>query len=144
MKQFTLNANSWHFRMANYGEKRIGDYSVRHGTDFCTYLRAVVTGVCRAAMIFSLALAAAAWVGYSLYDIVLFLINTQREIFPTTFLFFTMAFTFGVLVLLGLSLDAHRERVFRKGIKQEDKPGFISLAYRKFKDKTCFKIKFED
>ncbi len=151
MKQFTLNADSWHFRLANYGRKRVSNYEVRHGTDFCTYMRAVVQGAFKALLTYTLFAVVLVWVGYGVYDLAMLAMDTERDIFPSTIFLFMVLATFLLLLcvaLVGGSFNYVRERIqqrrWKSGNTGRVTPGFLTLAYRKFKDKTCFKIKFED
>lgn len=140
MKEFTLNANSWHFRLANWGNERIYDYQVRHGTDFCTYIKAVIKGGTAALFAYLLAATAVVWVGYSLYDIIAAIVNAREITWPGTIMFGVLVLAL-VLLLIGAFLYEGTLAIRRRA---EEKPGFFTLAFRKFKSKTCFNINFED
>lgn len=155
MKEFTLNAESWHFRLANYGHRRINDYHVKYGTDFCTYMRAVVRGAVKALLVYTFSAVLVSWVVYGLYDVAQLLMNPEHEIFPTTVLIGAILFSTFVLLCGGLIGEGFKylRRELMVGYYSRDKsgswwkenqPGFITLAYRRLKNKTCFRIKFED
>jgi hypothetical protein len=66
--------------------------------------------------------------------------------------FFSQMFWFMVTLLVGMAAILYsKEKIFEKldeiGEKIADRPkrqpGFIKLAYRKFKDKTCFRLEIE-
>jgi hypothetical protein len=53
-------------------------------------------------------------------------------------------FGFGVLAYAAYATEALIKKLFSISYSQTQKdPGFAGLAYRKFKDKTCFKINFK-
>lgn len=155
MKQHTLNANAWHFRLANYGRKRISDYEVKYGTDFCAYMRAVLQGAGKALLVYTFSAVIIAWVGYAVYDVALLIMNPQHEVFPTTVFIGFMLAVLAIMLCGGLAAEGFRHirerirlhaivRAQKDGKRYQPEPGFLTLAYRKFKDKTCFRIKFED
>lgn len=156
MKEFTLNAESWHFRLANYGHQRISNYQVKYGTDFCTYMRAVLRGAGKALLVYTFSAVLVSWVAYGLYDVVQLLMNPEHEIFPTTVVFGAVIAALTILLCGGLVIESFkyiRERIRQyrynrmhgQGVKaKQAEPGFITLAYRRLKNKTCFRIKFED
>lgn len=150
MKAFTLSVDSWHFKIVNFGEKRIspawGD------TDICEYTRCFLKGLfwfCVAGMMIALGAA--------------FVLGSLANIFSAIFLGYILApwsIAFIIIVgsfaaALGISwlVEWNRERVHERYAKLrelqsrgdyvEPEPGFLTLVYRKFKDKTCVRIKLE-
>lgn len=152
MKEFTLNANAWHFRLANYGQTRIDDYDVEYGMDICTYVRAVLRGLLSVLFTVVITVGLTAWVGYSIYDIYQIIAGGPKEVSPGTAIFVAVIAAIiiaGTMAVLGVTVReaTYRYRDYSRDKQttcKENQPGFIKLAYRKFKDKTCFKIKFED
>ena len=53
-------------------------------------------------------------------------------------------FILGVLVVEGVQKLKYKIQYSRIKLPQQKDPSFIAVAYKKFKTKTCFKIKFED
>jgi hypothetical protein len=53
-------------------------------------------------------------------------------------LMFTLLFTVGVVEYV---IPAAQRAA--RSVSKTEKPSFLRLAYRKFKDKTCFQIKFK-
>lgn len=153
MKEYTLDVNSWHFRLANSGRTRISPYQIRRGTDFCTYTRAVAQGAFRALTMWVSISAVVAWIGYAIYDLVALLTTTGHDLFGTTIIFLAFLTALAILLVFGLVLEGTkyakeklRERRYANlhSGQKEPQPGFFALTYRKLKDKTCFKINFEE
>ena len=148
MLAFNLKKDSWHMWVANFGAPRIGEYSRKYGTDICTYTRAFLVG----AFLLAVACIASAfftgWVGYSLYGIVAYVFGYIQE-FPFSSVIF-IAIIASILVITGLMActEKYQEHKYNKRKARREaglpppEPSFVSLAYRKFKDKTCFKINF--
>lgn len=150
MKAFTLKENSWHFWLVNFGEKRIkaswGD------TDICEYTRCFLKGL------FWFIIAATM---ISLFST--FVIASLVNIFATVFLGYILApWSIAFLLIvgsLGCAASAikfseyysdRRSERYRKMRELQNspdwvppEPGFLTLLYRKFKDKTCVRIKIE-
>ena len=133
--EVTLN-KSWHLWLANFGEKRIYP---NLGTDICEYTRAVLAGSFWALVAGTFITLAAMWVGFSLYDIVV-TIFTGASLSPYSIIFLMLIGAFVSLV----TIVAYKE--WRSSLPANDEPpkppSFTTVAYRKFKDKTCFRIKF--
>lgn len=150
MKAFTLGVDSWHFKIVNFGEKRIspswGD------TDICEYTRCFLKGLfwfCVAGMMITVG--------------AVFVLGSLANIFSAIFLGYILEpYSFAFIIIVGSLCTAigitwlvelHRERVRQRYQKMrelqsrddyvEPEPGFLTLAYRKFKDKTCVRIKLE-
>jgi hypothetical protein len=135
--EVTLN-KSWHLWLANFGENRIRP---EWGTDICEYTRAVLAGTFWAVVSFSILFAVGSWALFSIYDIVNMIITGQ------TIEKITMVFFGGVAVLsLLLGIIALKIWWERRPVKEAPAkpPSFPKVVYRKFKDKTCFRIKFNE
>jgi len=136
MKAFVLDSNSWHFKLANYGEIRIWD---DEPTDICEYTRAVFKGATTilALGIFSVFLAT--WVGASLYNIIELFFLGGEKLYPWTAIFIGLL---GALIV-GVSYGAFKAwREEQRMNEPETEPGFVKLAYQKVKNKTCARIEF--
>ena len=143
MKALNFNKNSWHYRLVNYF---YNDWNISH--NLCGYFWQVV---------FSLFVAILAIFGIAVFIYVL-------AIAPL--MWFFVLFQFGYLpphteAIIGLILDTGiilttiiyfiseklSERREKKRIVSQQKPkqdSFIHASYRKFKDKTCMRIEFND
>lgn len=151
MKEFTFNTDSWHFWIANFAGKRVRPW---RENDICSYTRAFMMGFAwlTLASVFVLTM-----VGLSInmvYEFVLFLVyGTALTVFGEIAGTLYFAVT-SMLVLLGLVYLIVEEAIPRtsRGIRSltskisdnVDTPSFLTLAYTKWKEKTCFKIKFEE
>lgn len=135
MKEFDLKKDSWHYKTAQFGETRVCDE-----TDICEYVRAVIKG---GALFLFLASVGAGIAGSLLYAL--------GNLFGFLFLDYELTkFSTGVLVVTGTVLGVALVALASVAIKvkmnewsetvEQKEPGFLRLAYTKFKDKTCFKI----
>ena len=123
--------------------------------DICNYTRAVIAGFANLVMVTSMFSALVCWLGYSLYDWVMFFFTEGRVpaipsvIFAATLaaiviLLVTAAVVEGIKYLRRELMVGYYSRNKSGSWWKENQPGFLRLAYRKFKTKTCFRIKFED
>lgn len=132
MKAFVLDSNSWHFWLANHGEIRIWDDCE---TDICEYTRAVLKGFGWLLMQGLGIILGITWVGgvfYNVYEIFF----EGAKVAPWTLI------TFSVMlgILIAAAWLSYKEW---KDTQPKKEPGFIGLAYTKFKDKTCARIEFK-
>lgn len=151
MMEFELNANSWHFYLANYGARRIREW--RDDNDFCSYMRAVIKGLMLFTIVYGLALFAIGLTLNMLYEFYGFFINdVQLSVWAEcTYMIYGIAFAMcAILFFMWFTAEkaipaiAQTWRNVAYGKRKEERPPtFLGLAYRKFKDKTCFKIKFK-
>lgn len=132
--EVTLN-KSWHLWLANFGEKRIYPNC---GTDICEYTRAVLAGSFWALVAGTFILLGTSWVGFSLYDIAL-AIFTGSVLLPYTIIFLMLLGAFTLLIAVAAYRAWRNSQPFEGG-----PPPFGTVVYRKFKDKTCFRIKFNE
>jgi hypothetical protein len=144
MKTLKFNSNSWHYWLAT----KIGDFDPDDG-DFCSYIRHVIFGALGSLF----AVTAASVVLYAL----------GREVYAAYTCWFTSVCTFGKFesavvamacavaafsAFIGLAVwySNYRMRVrseIRNGLRSEPQPGFVKVAYRSIKEKTCFKVEFK-
>jgi hypothetical protein len=137
MIAFVLDSNSWHFKLANYGEVRIWD---DEPTDICEYTRAVLKGATSLVALGLFFTFVAVWSGASLYNIFELLFLGSEKVYPWTGFFIGLCIATLIAVVYG-AFKAWREN--RRMDVPEPEPGFVKLAYRKFKDKTCARIEFK-
>jgi len=140
-----IKQSAWHYKLANFGSER-----VYPGTkvNFCNYFRYVVYGTLHL-------LAAMVVLGMFIESFYQFYMwcayGTKMDDVAIAFVVVTICGLigitggYGVYKYLELTEDSRAEKRRLKRIeKQNREPGFFSMAYRKFKDKTCFMIKIED
>lgn len=147
--KFELKRDSWHFRLANFASED-GNRRVYRDSDICSYTRALMLGAFWLVVALWFALLAGIWVGTTIYNLYTFAVYGAALTPPAIVLI-------GLVLILGLSIacfvvnEKHKERKYERqmeilrngGSIPEPKPGFLRLAYRKFKDKTCFKLEFK-
>jgi hypothetical protein len=133
--EVTLN-KSWHLWLANFGAKRIWPEC---GTDICEYTRAVMSGTLWFSIVVFFITLMASWVGFSLYDIAM-AIFAGDKITPPTVIFVMVV----IALLMTAAAMAFKEWYENRPVKDGPPvpPSFPKVVYRKFKDKTCFRIKF--
>lgn len=144
MKTLKFNSNSWHYCLAT----KVASFDERD-SNFCAYVRSVFFG----AFILSIL---AGMAGSVLYAIGL-------EIYAAYTCWFTTACTFGkneqaiaiafgvllgvfCLIVLMIWHQRRKERIMSEiydGIRQPPQPGFVSMAYKSIKEKTCFQVEFK-
>ena len=132
MKTYTLKKDSWHYWLASFGD----DLRMYHVNDICAYIRAMIFGlfhlifvtaiICLlgGGMLFSIGnLFGWLFLGYKLYEITV--------IFTTVFVAVITVLIIAVIV------------AFTKERTNNTEPGFVRLAYRRVKEKTCSLVEFE-
>ena len=153
MKTETVNVNSWHYRLATtYG--LVSTYWLARGEgDFCSYLRGVFLGMLFVFLITVLGtILTAGLVGMPLIWLAASVLELGWHFPPAevgVFLLFD-----GVIAIMAFFGWFHLSGNYAKTVKAvkialgansektvvEKEPGFVSLAYRKFKEKTCFRL----
>lgn len=142
MKTFELKKKSWHFWLA----KKCGglDYWEGHDVlDICTYSRKVLKGLFL--FLFWSVLGAVVSIAYLIggYDFFACLLNPVcTETPPTSVLFLVLSGCAGFIFALAAScvgIDKYRDYKATHPSEKKD-PGFLTLWYRKIKDKTCFMV----
>ena len=137
MKAFVLDSDSWHFKLANYGTRRIWS---DEPTDICEYTRAVFSGATTFVALGLFCIFIATWVGASLYNIFELVFLGSEQVYPWTGIFIGLV----IALILGVSYGAFKAwREEQRMNEPEPEPGFVKLTYRKFKDKTCARIEFK-
>jgi hypothetical protein len=142
MKSYTLNSKSWHFWLASEWGGRI---YVEDGIDICSYIRRVISGFFKmigagimAALFIGLILAGEGSFLYAAYQLLFGDVSLITESVGTLA---AIAAALNVLLLIG-SVKAWIEG--NDVSLSVPTPGFISLAAKKFKSKTCFMINFKE
>lgn len=137
MKEFTLKKDSWHYKAAQFGGPRVCSE-----TDICEYVGAVIRG----GMLFLLCATLGLWLGgsilYSLGNLFGFLFfDYELTMYSTAVLKVTGVILGSVAaVLVGIAAKVKFQEWQDEQPAEGKEPGFLKLAYTKFKDKTCFKI----
>lgn len=132
MKEFVLKKNSWHYKIANF----------MHGNadccyDICSYTRRFFIGLFFMVFVTTALILIGGVVLFGIGNIFgwLFLgyqFNPISSIVP--------GLALGVVLIVAIEKI---KNLYQNKIISKKEPGFVGLAYRKFKDKTCTRIKFE-
>lgn len=133
MKEVVFKQKSWHYWLATFGD----DFRVNpHGDDICNYIRSVFIG--------TFWLLVMTFAGAFLGGAVLFSIGNLfswmflgYELHNLTLGVFGILIGFTIMLLFMASKEVLQEKL------RDSEPGFVRSAYSKFKDKTCFYIKFK-
>lgn len=138
MTPYTLSDRSWIYRLANFGHRRI-----YYQTDICTLLRAAGVGLFVITLLAAAAGLMIAFVASSLWNI-FYMIVGEAEVLPTTIVFFGLLISAALIGVTEYVQHVLRKRraARRYETPVRKQPGFISLAYQKFKNKTCVRIQF--
>lgn len=146
---YTLKADSWHFRLANSADS----FLIKEDeVDFCEYFWLVFKGaivnlsVCMMVLI-SVVLSCALVGDFLAWVVACAVMFSYIE--PEVFAgILSVILTGGIAAYLSINVGNWINKglsYMNKSYKEEveSPPGFIKVAYRKIKDKTCFKIDFE-
>ncbi len=140
MKSFTLKKKSLHYWLASTA----GSTYIDPDIDMCAYLRKVVESALSLLAIAALALFGLYIIGHMTYSAWLCAFGTRCVFTPLDqgagFILLCVA---GVFSFVGLFLVRKELKARYKAGAPKD-PGFLVLAWRSVKDKTCFKIEFKD
>lgn len=145
-KNFSLN--SWHWRLVSgVGTLRGAEY-VESGetfsTDICTYIRAVIKALIAVAITTLLALGIVFITAHGIAYLAAIILNGAL-VEPNfhAVVFMVSAVVIGSILGLTYLHEKYREwkdeRDYAK-IASPKPDSFVTAAYRKFKDKTCFRV----
>lgn len=132
MKAYTLKKNSWHYWLAKKG----GLWG--NETDICDYIRKVLKGILVVFFV-SLAIPVILFIiGSGAWNIFAYLfLGVKLNLFArVTITVLGAIVSFFMLVGFGVMYSKIHDKI-------SDNPGFVTLSYRKFKDKTCALVRFE-
>lgn len=155
MKEYTFSNKSWHFKLANVGVQRVWDFEQ---IDICSYIRKVLAGAITFGAAAVAVVSIVTFFGYGFITLGIWLyecITTGVWVLPNPIArlmaISIMIAVFGCIIF-GIKhlLEKLQDRYINHVVKhrhpqlmEEKEPSFIGAAYRKFKDKTCFRITFK-
>jgi hypothetical protein len=136
MQTITLNKNSWHYRLATkYQDNKYPS------ENFCEYFWAVVKGFFAAVLIYVvISILIGGVLDFLIWS---FVCLNYGYITPNPFslvIVFALSWL-GIIFLAAYFKDKKQERLRLSEVPV--KISFFTLAYGKFKEKTCVKIEFE-
>lgn len=142
-----IKKTTWHYRLANFGSKRVWSGDI---LNFCTYSRYVMYGFIHALIALFLVVFGTTWALESVYEFYMWCMY-NKPMHDLAIAFIAVFGSAAVGVGLGYLIHKYLERTEdareekRRAKKQIVKePGFFSMLYLKFKDKTCFMVEVED
>jgi hypothetical protein len=153
MKTETVNVNSWHYRLATtYGPQ--SKYELKYGdANLCAYIRSVIVGLLITLLIiiggvlgsFAFALIPIIYVAASFIELGFHV--------PIDEYLVAIIVEFVILSAIGIFwfFESKTHRKVFYGIQKvtqatgvskviPETPSFVKLAYRKFKEKTCYRL----
>ena len=151
MKPFKINRDSLHFRLATkYGHLSVSDFDSRYPEcvpDFCNYVRAVLGGLFLCiGIILLLSILGMVFIVLPILNLIVYL---QHEQLIDPDLIIVAVFVYSLLG--GLAFWCNEDAIEKRRVKRYEKyqlekdgvapdPSFVQLCYKKFKEKTCFRI----
>ena len=136
MKDVVLN-KSWHLWLANFGEKRIDP---AWGTDICEYTRALLAGSFWALVAFTFIGLFTFWTGFTVYD-VFCAIFQGGTLYPPSLIYLMLCGALLTIIAIAMAKEWWDNRPIKDTPPKP--PSIAKVVYRKVKDKTCFRIKFQ-
>jgi hypothetical protein len=136
MKQLTISADSWHFKLATFGALKAYD----NQTDLCRYFWAIVRGILRAPSLILLGVAVG-WMFVVAPVMAIVVWALHGRFVPDD----SAILGFGVWLILALivakiAFDEWRDKLPR----QQHQPSLVKTAYRGWKEKTCVLVEVKD
>lgn len=146
MESYKMKDGSWHLWLANFSQDKWSKLEKGDKTDICSYTRRVIRGAFLSFMLFSFASLVSAWIIFSFGNLFGWILLGYQLEFVTQLFWFMMSCV-GIAAIIIYSkekiidkFDALHDRLTDR---PEKPPGFIKLAYKKFKEKTCFRLEIE-
>ena len=132
MKTYTLKKDSWHYWLASFGDE-LRMYSVY---DICSYIRAMLVGSFQLLFVAVVVCLIGGAVLFSIGNLFSWLFLGYQLSQLTLMFFALLAGLIGAGIIIAF-IEASKNRV------KTTEPGFVRLAYRRFKEKTCSLVEFE-
>jgi hypothetical protein len=132
MKTFKLSKNSWHYWLASFGDD-LRMYSVH---DICSYVRAMLVGSFQLLFVTAVICLIGGAILYSIGNAFSWLFLGYKLSELTIAISALFAGLIGAAVIIS-AIEASKNTV------KKTEPGFVRLAYRRFKEKTCSLVEFE-
>lgn len=144
MKTLELKEKSWHYFLAVV----MGNYKTGRG-DFCSYIRNVFIGlfftsVCAtivSAILFAIGMEVRAM--YTCWFTPVCTFGKDEQAIATGFAIIVLVVASIMLSIWYGNYQDDRRVEIECGIRQPRQPGFVALAYKSIKEKTCFRVEFK-
>lgn len=132
MKTYTLKKDSWHYWLASFGDD-LRMYSVY---DICSYIRAMLVGSFQLLFVVTVVSGLSGAVLFSIGNLFSWLFLGYELSQLTIMVSALLAGLIGAAIIIAF-IEASKNKV------RTTEPGFVRLAYRRFKEKTCSLVEFE-
>lgn len=142
MKTFELSKDSWHYRIVTVYTS-CNEWEINRGyVDFCAYLRYLFFGMFWILTI--IAIVSLLSFGFVLVPLIYFvsMFELGAHLPPLEIsAILSVDFTVALMTMFAVIQSSENPITLKRfRLDPNREPGFWTLAYRKFKDKTCFKI----
>jgi hypothetical protein len=147
-KVATFDRNSWHGRL--YTKYTADSWAIKGNTNICSYIRGVIRGFIWAIVIASVVGCYLGALAATIISVYFGQFDMENPLTTVTVIITSAAAivgsAIGIAYLLSMWQDNNYGDVLREKLGLNPKvhvykePGFLKLAYRKFKEKTCFKV----
>jgi hypothetical protein len=150
MKPFKIERDSWHFNLATrYGFLNKYDFSEEYpedNPDFCKYVRSVFAGFALCTAI--IAMCSILLGAFVLLPILSIIVYFEYGYLIDPELLWMTAVIIPSLIVASIflneeAIENRRKARYQKYLREKTEPpepSFSQLLYKKFKEKTCFKI----
>lgn len=130
MKVYELKKDSWHYRIASWSG---GVYRIN---DICSYIRAFTFNLSILLIIGGLIAAMGAAVIWSIINAIGLMFGMKWSLFSS---YGMSLLIIGCMMYISMKVYDYMNN---NKTKENKAPGFVKIAYNKFKDKTCSRITF--
>ena len=132
MKTYMLKKDSWHYWLASFGD----DLRMYGVYDICGYIRAMLVGLFQLLFVTAVVCLIGGAILYSIGNLFSWLFLGYQLSQLTIMVSALLVGLIGAAVIIS-AIEASRNTV------RKTEPGFVRLAYRRFKEKTCSLVEFE-
>ena len=132
MKTYKLKKDSWHYWLASFGD----DWRMHNVDDICSYIRAMIVGLFQLLFVAVVISAIGGAILYSIGNLFSWLFLGYQLSQLTIMVFALLVGIIGTAIVISV-IEASKNTV------KTTEPGFVRLAYRRFKQKTCSLVEFE-
>lgn len=135
MKTFELKRDSWHYKAADFGSS----FGVPRETDICRYFWLVLRGVLLFTFAATVLVGIGGVLGFSIANGLMSLFFGW-ELLPISVIGLSIISGFFAVIGYVVCYRYFKDKIRSIENKPVEESGFVTLAYRKFKDKTCARI----
>lgn len=134
-----MRKNTWHYKLAKMGNQ--GNAIWSEEVSICEYTRKVMFGGILFLFMIALVGVLFTWFGWALFEIVGAIFGFSTLGPPAAVLLGCVTFIAG---LMALSWIKDKWESKRRYLLKKENHSFLADAYKSYKEKICFAVKFED